>query len=171
MTTTTTNRPSVFGWETHRDPAVRPSLPRGEDVSYGVTCQECGGDIPYSRDRKTTTRYCSPKCRYRARDRARYAADPKRERGRARAYYWANREQVLEKAAARRGRTSPAEVSACSECGQPLEGWQRVSCGTSKCRDARFRRLHPAAYATREQGKAERRRARRRASTEGGEGT
>jgi hypothetical protein len=54
----------------------------------------------------------------------------------------------------------------CSECGAELEGRQRVVC-SSRCREARFRRLHPESYAAREARKAERRRqARRRASEE-----
>lgn len=43
-----------------------------------------------------------------------------------------------------------------------LVGAQRATCGTSGCRDARFRRLHPKAYAERERRKVERGRARRR---------
>src|SRR5688572_27050525 len=100
------------------------SLSGGEAVSYGV-CEECGGEIPYSRGRKTTTQYCSDKCRYKSRDRARYAADPEGARARARAYYAANREKVLEKAGARRGRL-PVERRVCSECGEPVEGRRRL---------------------------------------------
>ena len=50
----------------------------------------------------------------------------------------------------------------CSECGAVLEGRQRVTCGTSRCRDARFKRLRPEAYAERERAKVERRREKRR---------
>ena len=131
-------------------------------MSYGVLCEECGGEIPYSRDRKTTTRHCSDKCRYRARDRRRYAVDPEVARARSRAYYWANRERVLERAAAKRGRLRPAVQLVCSECSNELEGQQRVICGRRRCRDARFKRLNPEGYAKREAGKVARRRERRR---------
>lgn len=53
-------------------------------------------------------------------------------------------------------------VRVCSECGVELEGRQRVTCGSSKCREDRFRRLHPESYAEREAAKVERRRERRR---------
>lgn len=53
-------------------------------------------------------------------------------------------------------------MTACSEGGDPLEGRRRVICSKPKCREARFRRLHPEAYAERERRKVERRRARRR---------
>jgi hypothetical protein len=81
------------------------------------------------------------------------------DRRRSREFYARNREAVLARAAARRG---PAPARFCSECGERLEGRQRVSCGSSRCREARFRRLHPEAYATRETRKVERRRERRR---------
>jgi hypothetical protein len=83
------------------------------------------------------------------------------ERGRKR--YARDREEILTKAAAKRG---PRPFRFCSECGELLEGGQRVTCGTSRCRDARFRRLHPEAYAVREARKVERRRATRRLARE-----
>jgi hypothetical protein len=136
-------------------------------VSYGVTCIECGGDLPYFRDRKSSKEYCSPKCRYKARDRARYAANPDRERERSRRYYAEHREEILEKAAAKRGQSRPRQLTECSECGDPLAGRQRVICGTARCRERRFKRLHPEAYAERERKKVERRRAKRRAARAG----
>jgi hypothetical protein len=66
---------------------------------------------------------------------------------------------ILAKTAAKRG---PQPVRYCSECGVELEGRQRVTCGTSFCREARFKRLHPESYAAREARKVERRRERRR---------
>jgi hypothetical protein len=81
------------------------------------------------------------------------------DRERSREYYAENREAVLERAAAKRG---PAPVRHCSECGVELEGRSRVCCGSSKCREARFKRLQPEAYAAREAAKVERRRERRR---------
>jgi hypothetical protein len=48
---------------------------------------------------------------------------------RASAYYWANRERILEAAAAKRGRVRQPERTTCSECGVVLEGRQRVTCG------------------------------------------
>jgi hypothetical protein len=56
----------------------------------------------------------------------------------------------------------PLVVRHCSECGAELEGRQRITCAKSKCREARFRRLHPESYARREAAKVERRRERRR---------
>jgi len=130
-------------------------------VSYGVTCVECGGDLPFFPDRKSSRQFCSPKCGYKARDRARYSANPEGERERARAYYWRNREAVLEKAAARRGRTRPPERTTCTECGGPLEGRARIVC-SRRCTDARYRRLHPEKYAELERRKVVRRREARR---------
>jgi len=78
------------------------------------------------------------------------------ERGRER--YARDREKILATAAAKRG---PKPFRFCSECGVLLEGGQRVTCGTSRCREARFRRLHPESYEKREAAKVERRRQRR----------
>ena len=108
--------------------------------------------------------FCKPKCRFRFRDRRRYREDPEGARARARAYYWANRERVLEKAAARRGRERPPALRHCSECGAELTGQQRVTCGSSACKDKRFKKLRPESYAAREREKVERRREKRRAS-------
>lgn len=83
------------------------------------------------------------------------------DRERSRAYYAKHRERILARAAARRG---PRPARFCSECGVELEGQQRVTCGKSSCREARFRRLHPEAYAARERRKVERRRERRSAN-------
>jgi hypothetical protein len=69
------------------------------------------------------------------------------DRERSRAYYAANHAAVLARAAAKRG---PAQVRFCSECKKPLTGRQRVSCGSARCRDRRFKRLNPDAYAERE---------------------
>lgn len=86
---------------------------------------------------------------------------------RASAYYWAKRERILGAAAAKRGRIRQPERTTCSECGEPLEGRQRLTCGSGPCRDKRLKRENPEAYAKREARKAERRRqARRRASEE-----
>ena len=133
------------------------------DARRRFVCAECGTEL--TRWQRTSVQFCSPKCRYRFRDRRRYAEDPEGARVRARAYYAANRERVLEKAATRRGRERPAELRHCSECGDPLEGRQRVTCGKARCRDRRFRRLHPHAYAERERQKVEQRRTRRAESS------
>jgi hypothetical protein len=69
---------------------------------------------------------------------------------------------VLEKAAAKRGRPRPKENTTCSECGAELTGMQRITCGSRKCRDARFKRTNPEGYARWEAAKVERRRAKRR---------
>jgi hypothetical protein len=66
---------------------------------------------------------------------------------------------ILTKAAARRG---PPPVRFCSECGELVEGRARVSCGSSRYRDARLKHENPEAYAKREAAKVERRRERRR---------
>lgn len=71
------------------------------------------------------------------------------DRGKWRAYYWANRKRVLDRAAARR---PPAKRRSCSECGGELSGRQRVVC-SPRCRDARYRRFHPDEYAAREAAK------------------
>lgn len=125
----------------------------------GVTCGECGGAIEFNRSRTSVTVFCSPKCRYKARDRARYAADPEGARAKARAYYWANRERVLEKRAAARGRLRPVVLAWCSECGGALEGQQRLVC-SRRCKDRRYARLHPEAVAEKQRRKRARRRAR-----------
>lgn len=88
------------------------------------------------------------------------------DRERSRAYYAKHREKVLARAAARRPTTGPRS---CSECGAPLEGRQRVTCGARRCRDARFKWTNPDGYAKREAAKVARRReARQRAREEGG---
>jgi hypothetical protein len=83
------------------------------------------------------------------------------DRERSKRYYAANREKVLAKAAEKRG---PQPERYCSEDGVPLEGRQRVVC-SPRCRDARFKRLHPEAYAAKEARKIERRRRRRSESS------
>ena len=45
-------------------------------------------------------------------------------RARSRAYYAANRERVLAKAAAKRGEPKTSALTNCSECGAELEGRQ-----------------------------------------------
>jgi endogenous inhibitor of DNA gyrase (YacG/DUF329 family) len=133
------------------------------------TCAECGEPLaPWQR---VVSTFCSPRCRYRFRDRRKYAENPERERERSRRYYAENREAVLARAAAKRGRSRPAENVACSECGAPLEGRQRVICGANRCRDAQFKRLHPESYAEREARKVERRRERRRAARSEADGS
>jgi hypothetical protein len=66
---------------------------------------ECGVDL----DHRTVPRsaFCCAKHRYAFRDRRRYAEDPEGQRERARRYYVEHREQVLERAAARRGKKRP----------------------------------------------------------------
>jgi hypothetical protein len=162
------------------DPDSQISLPggetaevAGEEVDYVEilrnalrhrTCAVCGVDLDY----RTTPRsgFCSAKHFYKWRDARRYAEDPEAQRERARRYYWANREKVLEKAASKRGRPRPRELTHCTECGDPLTGRQRVTCGKASCRDRRFKRLRPEAYAERERQKVERRREKRRADRE-----
>lgn len=157
--------------KSERDPRSQKTLSEGEIHSAGVDfdailadarwnrlCAECGVDLElWLRPQP----FCSAKCRYRFRDRRRYAEDPEGQRERARAYYLAHREKVLEKAAERRGRRPVVEAT-CSECGEPLEGGKRVVCGERRCKEARFKRLNPEAYAAREAAKVARRRERRK---------
>lgn len=165
----------------HRDPRSRFPLRTGENsdireeaVDFDAIlrearrtrhCAQCEIDL----DRVTTRRsgFCSEKHYYAFRDARRYAQNPERERERSRTYYPRNREAVLEKAAARRGRARPPERTTCSECGDELAGRQRIICGKASCRDRRFKRTNPEAYAERERQKVERRRdARRKARGE-----
>jgi len=67
-------------------------------------CEECGGEFENLKDTRASKRFCSDKCRYRHRDRLRYERDPEGERARGRAYYAANREQVLARLRARAAR-------------------------------------------------------------------
>ena len=92
---------------------------------------------------------------------------PESQRERGRAYYWANREQVLEKAAAKRGRPRPPEQTSCSECAGPLEGAsaRRAARRAAVMRGSAGCTQRP--YAERERQKVERRRERRRASGRG----
>jgi hypothetical protein len=80
------------------------------------------------------------------------------DRVKAAAYYAANREAVAARTAARR---PSAEPRFCSECFVLLEGRRRVVC-SSRCSDARYRRLHPETYAELEARKVVRRREARR---------
>jgi hypothetical protein len=59
-------------------------------------------------------------------------------------------------------RRGPQPAQFCSECEKPLDGRQRVTCGSSNCKEQRFRKLRPESYERREKAKVERRRARRR---------
>jgi hypothetical protein len=117
-----------------------------------VTCPRCGGRLrrdEMARDASRMTgrkSICVP-C----------------DREKSRAYYAANREHVLAKAAAKRPAREPG---LCSECGEQLEGQRRVVC-SSKCAERRFRRTNPESYAARERAKVERRREKRRAQREG----
>jgi hypothetical protein len=115
-------------------------------------CQRCGGWLApeeFTLDRSKPAglgSYCRP-C----------------DRELSREYYRANRERILAKLAAKRG---PRQVRNCSECGVVLEGRARATCGSSKFREARFRRLQPESYAAREARKVERRREARRLTRE-----
>jgi hypothetical protein len=130
-----------------------------DEAHRNRTCAECGVHLDHRRVPRSP--FCCRKHRDAFRHRRRYAEDPEGARARARAYYWANRTAVLEKAAARRGVVRPPERTTCEECGGALEGRQRIVC-SRRCRDRRYARLHPEAYAAKEARKVERRRARRR---------
>jgi hypothetical protein len=122
-------------------------------------CAECGADLHHETVPRSA--FCTAKHRYAFRDRWRYLEDPERERERSRRYYAENRERVLEKAAAKRALRPPLERS-CAECGEPLSGRQRVVCSRRRCKDARFRRLHPEAWREAQRRKDARRRPRRK---------
>jgi hypothetical protein len=89
------------------------------------------------------------------------AVDRKRPNGRKPRCKRCDSERAME----RYRRTHPPVVRHCAECGAELEGRQRVTCGSAKCREARFKRLHPESYAKREAAKVDRRRERRRSAT------
>lgn len=76
-------------------PAPDPLAPKNSPrCSAGERkCEECGG-LVVSKSGKA--RFCTAKCRYRDRDRRRYAADPDGERTRSLQRYVANREHRLE---------------------------------------------------------------------------
>jgi hypothetical protein len=63
-----------------------------------------------------------------------------------RRYYTTHREQLLDRAAAKRGRPRAEQRATCSECGDALEGRRRVVC-SERCASARFSRLNPEAVA------------------------
>ena len=107
-------------------------------------CAECGTVLDY-RERPRSV-FCSPRHSQRFRDRQRYHANVEQQRERSRDYYARNREAVLARTAAKRG---PRPELACSECGDPLQGQSRVVC-SRRCAEARYRRLHPEAYAANE---------------------
>jgi hypothetical protein len=166
------------------DPRSHLSLSGGENELTGVAvvdfdailaqarrnwrCAECGVEL----DRRAVPvpAFCCAKHRYAFRDRRRYAENPELERAKSRRYYAENRERVLAKAAARRGKSRLALQVECSECGGLLEGRQRVVC-SPRCRDARYRRLHPESYAECEARKVERRRERRQAARSEADGS
>jgi hypothetical protein len=77
-------------------------LRSGERLSIVSSCAECGQE--FGRGRRNR-RFCSGKCRYRFRDRLRYAADPEGEREKSRRFYRANREKVIARVTARYEKT------------------------------------------------------------------
>jgi hypothetical protein len=60
-----------------------------------LTCEECGVEFVDVKNNRASRRFCSDRCRYRARDRRRYETDPEKVRERSRSYYWRYREEVL----------------------------------------------------------------------------
>jgi hypothetical protein len=89
------------------------------------------------------------------------AVDRKRPNGRKPICKRCDSERALARCYAKRG---PQPVRHCSECGAELEGRRRLVC-SERCREARFKRLHPESYAKREAAKVDRRRERRRSAT------
>jgi hypothetical protein len=91
--------------------------------------------------------------------RVEFAVDNRRPGGRRPICKRCDSERSLARYYERRG-SQPARF--CSECEKPLEGRQRVTCGSSRCREARLKRMNPEAHAKREARKLERRRQARR---------
>jgi endogenous inhibitor of DNA gyrase (YacG/DUF329 family) len=121
-------------------------------------CEECGERFRVLRDTRASKRFCSDRCK----SRARYRRNPEPVRERTRAYYWAHRDELLAKAKLKRAASRPAQ-GRCSECGEPLVGQpHRVVC-SRRCKDAKYRRLHPEANKL----KLRRRRARRKQAAAG----
>jgi uncharacterized Zn finger protein (UPF0148 family) len=120
-------------------------------------CEECGGPVVSKSGR---ARFCTPRCRYKHRDRARYQRDPERQRERSRRYYLENRELVLGKAGEKR-MPGGAPGGVCSECGERLNGRRGKVVCSRRCKDARYRRLHPETYREKQRRKAARRRERK----------
>lgn len=126
------------------DCAVKPA----GSAEKRLVCRRCGGEFPLEEMARDASRASGRKGVCRGCDRAR-----------SRAYYAAHRVEVLARAAAKRPAPAPRS---CSECGESFEGrWNQLVCGR-RCKDARYRRRHPEAYAAKEARKVERRRARRR---------
>jgi hypothetical protein len=110
-------------------------------------------------------RFCSRCGGWKERDE--FAVDRARTAGRKNVCKACDSARSLARYYERRGRERPADVERrerCSECGVELEGRQRTTCGKAGCRESRFRRTNPEAYAAREAAKVERRREARRAA-------
>lgn len=71
-------------------------------TSEALACEECGKEFEDLRRCRRGKRFCSDRCRYRHRDRAKYVADPEHERAKSRAYYARNRERVIARVTARK---------------------------------------------------------------------
>jgi hypothetical protein len=96
-------------------------------------CEECGSPI-FSRSGRA--RFCTPKCRYKARDRERYSTDSAAIKARVRAWYAENREYALDRAASKRRSQRPRRCECgeltwspkspyCRECSR--KAWERLS--------------------------------------------
>ena len=135
---------------------------RGSNAGETRPCSRCGETQPLSEFSVDRSKSSGRKSHCRRCDCERSAR-----------YYLENREAVLARDADRRSydrrsNARPPALRHCSECSAELTGQQRATCGSSACKDKRFRRLHPDSYAERERQKVERRRAKRR-GVEGGE--
>ena len=116
-----------------------------------VTCPRCGEAKPVSAFARDRSKASGRKSHCKACDAAksrRWYAVPE------------NRRKKLVAMAARR---VPAPPRFCSECDAPLASGRRVVC-SRRCNDARYRRLHPEAYAAKQARKRVRRREREKAS-------
>ena len=132
------------------------ALPAGVVAGEVRRCPGCGEAQPFSEFAVDRSKSSGRKSHCRRCDRERAAR-----------YYRQNREAMLARDAERRSCARPPEPRHCSECSEPLGPPRRVVC-SERCRDARYRRLHPEAYAAKEARKAERRREKRREASEAG---
>ena len=115
------------------------------------TCPRCGKAKPVSDFARDASKASGRKSHCKACDAAksrRWYADPK------------NRVKKLAAMAARR---VPASPRFCSECDAPLASGRRVVC-SRRCKDRRYRRLHPEAFAAKQARKRARRREREKGS-------
>jgi len=120
-------------------------------VTVARRCARCGGELPTAK-RGRPRKYCET-CA------ASVAVVGKAVA--ARAWRAANAEAV---AARNERRRRPRQHLVCSECGEPLEGHGGKRYCSTRCRNRRYRRLHPEQEAEKQRRKYARRRERAKAA-------